>query len=34
MNGSTYLILGLVIGLALGLGLGFLYSTTRVNSEK
>ena len=34
MNGATYLILGLVIGLAIGLGLGFLYATTRVNSEK
>ncbi|MFM8385141.1 MAG: DNA recombination protein RmuC [Actinomycetota bacterium] len=34
MNGATYLILGLVIGLVLGLGLGFLYATTRVNSEK
>ena len=33
MNGATYLILGLVIGLAIGLGLGFLYATTRVNSE-
>ncbi|MBU3715418.1 MAG: DNA recombination protein RmuC [Candidatus Nanopelagicaceae bacterium] len=34
MNGATYLILGLVIGLAIGLGLGFLYASTRVNSEK
>ena len=34
MNGATYLILGLVIGLAIGLGLGFIYATTRVNSEK
>ena len=34
MNGATYLILGLVIGLAIGIGLGFLYATTRVNSEK
>jgi len=34
MNGATFLILGLVIGLAIGLGLGFLYATTRVNSEK
>lgn len=34
MNGATYLILGLVIGLAIGLGLGFLFATTRVNSEK
>jgi DNA recombination protein RmuC len=34
MNGATFLILGLVIGLVIGLGLGFLYATTRVNSEK
>jgi DNA recombination protein RmuC len=34
MNGATYLILGLVIGLVIGLGAGFLYSSTRVNSEK
>ncbi len=34
MNGASYLILGLVIGLAIGIGLGFLYATTRVNSEK
>lgn len=34
MNGATYLILGLAIGLAIGLGLGFLYASTRVNSEK
>jgi DNA recombination protein RmuC len=34
MNGATYLILGLAIGLAIGLGLGFIYATTRVNSEK
>ena len=30
MNGAIFLI----IGLAIGLGLGFLYATTRVNSEK
>ena len=34
MNGAILLILGLAIGLSIGLGLGFLYATTRVNSEK
>lgn len=34
MNSAIFLIIGLVIGLAIGLGLGFLYATTRVNSEK